>query len=62
MLFIGTAIFTEENTNRMVNEMWNSMTQEVRDDYTEEYFKEKVEIMKSYITGGVSPFSIKLFI
>lgn len=34
--------------------MWSNMSEEVRRDYGEDLFRERVKLMKSYVTGGVS--------
>ncbi|KAF2355580.1 Short-chain dehydrogenase/reductase SDR [Trinorchestia longiramus] len=50
----GTNIFTEESVEKSAQEMWNNMSEEVKQDYGEDVFQERVTLMKSYITGGAT--------
>ena len=54
----ATNIYTEESVNRMGEIMWKSMSDEVRNAYTKEYFDSRVQGMHYYRTTGnkdVSP-------
>jgi len=48
----GTKILTEEKIQSASDEMWDNMSDRVRSDYGEKYFRERVEIMKSYMGTG----------
>lgn len=48
----GTNIFTEESVEANAKEMWANIADDVRKDYGEDLFKERVTLMKSYIKGG----------
>ena len=48
----GTKILTDEKIEFASNEMWNNMSDQVKSDYGEAYFDERVKIMKSYMSTG----------
>ena len=50
----GTKILTEEKIQEASNEMWENMSDQVKSDYGENYFEERVAIMKSYMGTGCS--------
>ena len=50
----GTKILTDEKIEFASNEMWNNMSDQVKSDYGEAYFDERVKIMKSYMSTGSS--------
>jgi len=50
----GTKILTEEKIQEASNEMWENMSEQVKSDYGEKYFEDRVEIMKSYMGTGCS--------
>ena len=48
----GTKILTTQKIEADSKAMWDNMSEEVTKAYGEEYFKERVEIMKGYMTTG----------
>merc|ERR1719411_1529604 len=53
----GTNIFNETFVNSQAELMWGSMDAEVKTTYGKSYFDQKVAIMKSYMTGGITDIS-----
>jgi len=53
----GTNIFNEAFVNSQAELMWGSMDEEVKTTYGKSYFDQKVAIMKSYMTGGITDIS-----
>lgn len=50
----GTKILTEEKIQEASDEMWENMSDQVKSDYGEKYFEERVAIMKSFMGSGCS--------
>jgi len=53
----GTNIFNEAFVNSQAELMWGSMEEEVKTAYGKRYFDQKVTIMRSYMTGGITDIS-----
>jgi len=53
----GTNIFNEKFVNSQAELMWGAMGEEVKEAYGKDYFDQKVGIMKSYMTGGITDIS-----
>ena len=50
----GTKILTDKKIESDSNEMWSNMSDEVKAAYGEDYFNERVKIMKGYMSTGES--------
>ncbi len=50
----GTNIFNEDFVKQQADQMWSFMSEEVRAVYGEDYFQQRVEIMRSYMNTGVT--------
>ena len=48
----GTKILTSQKIEADSKAMWDNMSEEVTKAYGEDYFRERVEIMKGYMTTG----------
>ena len=48
----GTKILTSKKIEDDAKAMWDNMSDEVTEAYGKDYFKERVEIMKGYMTTG----------
>merc|ERR1712127_102127 len=53
----GTNIFNEKFVNQQAELMWGAMDEEVKKTYGKEYFDQKVTIMRSYMSGGITDIS-----
>ncbi len=53
----GTSLFNDKIIEQSSNEMWNYMSDEVKCAYGKDYFDERKQIMKSYMTSGIKLFS-----
>lgn len=51
----ATSIFSQKFIKEQADSMWdNSMTEEVKSAYGEAYFNKRVEIMSSFMSGGIT--------
>jgi len=50
----GTSLFNDQIIEQSANEMWNFMSDEVKSSYGKDYFEERKQIMRSYMTSGNS--------
>lgn len=50
----ATALYEGDAIKRQSDNMWNNMSQRVKDDYTEEYFRKQIETMTYYSKHGNS--------